>query len=593
MANSTSMRLFHSCFVLLAAGLAGPQQLLAQDNPGQPGAVPYARAYPQFNQWELRSQETGDLFIPPADERPLGEDQGPRIAVTSVRLDIDPGLAKLMDAELNQSLSQTITGAVASHQEQGFTIGQLETLASEATDELRNAGFILAWAYLPEQTVADQTVVITVLPGRLESVNVEGNSGYSVERLLTPFAPLMAAPVQKSQIENSILSVRDYPGLSTTAVFSPGTTTGSSELTLRVSEDPFDISFVADNYGSESTGETRVRADMYWYNPFGRADAITANVLQTFSPSDNLYGGIRYATPLFTHDFFLALAYSHNAFDVTSGAFGDVGLGGESDIASMTLTKNLRYTRRSKMDLSFDFSSKKSTVSDSIVDRIDDLSVLSLEFALEAVDGIFNGGVNQLQVQYSQGLADFLGSMPADGNATSSRRGGSGDFAGGDFGKTEIRYQRLQRISKSNSLLMRLEGQYSNDLLTSLEQFLMGGPYSVRAYPVAEFLMDSGVFGSAEWILDLNKAFDWTSTSTTWSVSAFADAARGELNDPLASEQRFVNLAGYGMGLSFNHTGGSGNLLGMRLDVSAPYTEREPSNERDPQIYGQLNYSFR
>ena len=65
-ANSTSMRVFQPCFVLLAAGLAGPQLLLAQDNAGQV-AVPYARAYPQCNQWELRTQETGDLFIPPAD----------------------------------------------------------------------------------------------------------------------------------------------------------------------------------------------------------------------------------------------------------------------------------------------------------------------------------------------------------------------------------------------------------------------------------------------------------------------------------------------------------------------------------------------
>jgi hemolysin activation/secretion protein len=595
-ANSTSIRVAYPCVLLLAAGLIGPQQLRAQDSPRQPFPVPAARALPQFNPWELRSQETGDLFIPPAADRPLGEDQGPKIAVNSVKLDIDPKLAKLIDEEVSKSLKLTVDAALAAHREQGFTIGQLESLAAETTDVLRNAGFILAWAYLPEQTVADQTVIIAVLPGSLEAVKVEGNNRYTVDRLLAPFNPLMGVPVEKSAIENSILNVRNYPGLSTTAVFSPGTTTGSSELTLRVAEDPFDIAFVADNYGTPSTGETRLRAEMAWNNPFGRADSIAANILQTFNPTDNLYGGVRYQTPIFRPDLFFAAAYSHNAFDVGRGETAVLGLGGTTDIASMTVTKNLRYTRRSKFDLSFDLSAKDAKLTGTGSAAQDKLTVLSLELAAEAVDNIFNGGINQLQIKYSQGIPDFLGSMDSDGvsgDALSTRQGGSGQRAGGDFGKTVIRYQRLQRISKSNSLLLRGEGQYTKDILTSLEEFLMGGPNSVRAYPVAEYLMDKGLFASAEWIVDLNRMFDRTDASVSWSLSAFADAARGGLNDPLPTEPDYINLAGYGLGLSAGYTGSSGNTLGLRLDIATPYTSREPTNGRDPQVYGQLNYSFR
>ena len=47
-------------------------------------------------------------------------------------------------------------------------------------------------------------------------------------------------------------------------------------------------------------------------------------------------------------------------------------------------------------------------------------------------------------------------------------------------------------------MLVRLDGQWSNDLLVSLEQFPMGGPESVRAYPLSSFLTDSGYLGSLE-----------------------------------------------------------------------------------------------
>lgn len=569
---------------------------LAQQSPSSIGGLPGANQ-PALDYWELRVQEGEELYIPPTLERPLGEDAGPRIRVNQIELDIESRLDALIDPDLRSLLNRSLTNHVIENQQQGFTIGRLENVANDVTDLLRDGGFILSLAYLPEQRVEDQTVSISVLSGKLEQVTVDGNNRYSVDRLLAPFDTLMGLPVVKGDVERSILAVRNYPGLSTSAVFSPGDALGGSKLTLRVSEDPFDLALTADNHGTESTGENRLRADLYFNNLFGAADSLTANVLQTFDPAENTYGGLLYQVPMFGHNNRLSLGYSRNSFEVAQGFAAGVGIGGsnltgETDIVSVGFTRNLRLARRSRMDFGVDIATKDAELLNLGFDSGDKLSVISLDFSAEAVDDFGSGGINQLQIRYSQGLADFLGSMDEQGDGISTRRGGSGDQAGGDFGKVLARYQRLQRISASNSLLVRLEGQFSSDLLTSLEQVVLGGPNNVRAYPIAQFLVDEAAFASLEWIVDLNQLLGEGGGRTRFSLSFFGDYSLGVVNDPLPTEADDLDISGWGVGLSVSHTTESGNRFLLKVEGAEPITEPDFIEPDGSQVFATLSYSF-
>jgi hemolysin activation/secretion protein len=571
------------------SGLAVAQQV----SPNAAGALP-GISQPRIDQWNLRAQENEELYIPPNADRPLGEDAGPRIQVTSIDLDIDAQLGSRIDAELGARLDSILSSRLSAYRAEGVTIGRLENIASEITAALRESGLILAWAYLPEQSVEDNKVRIAVLPGRLNAVRTDGNNRYSANKLVGPFSNLLGAPVQRTEIENSIMQVRNFPGLSTSAVFSPGEQVGTSQLTLRVSEDPFDMSVIADNHGTESTGENRLRTEMLWYNPFGIGDMITINALQTFNPTENLYGGITYDTPFFRDDLTLTLAYTHNAFEVAEGIAAGAGVGnqniaGDTDIGWIGLSKNLRLTRLSRMDLGVDLAVKNAILENLGSETEDNLTVASAYFTAEAVDGIGAGGINQFELRYEKGIADFLGSMDESGDGGQSTRSGfSGQNAGGDFDKIVMRYQRLQRISSRNTLLIRAEGQATDDILTSLEQFVVGGPNSVRAYPIAEYLGDEGAFASLEWSVELSD-----NGNRSFSLSLFGDYAYAKLNDPFPNELADTDLAGYGIGLSFSNISDSGNQFAFRLNVATPATSTDPSDGDDPQFYGQISYVFR
>ena len=128
---------------------------------------------------------------------------------------------------------------------------------------------------------------------------------------------------------------------------------------------------------------------------------------------------------------------------------------------------------------------------------------------------------------------------------------------------------------------MRLEGQYSNSLLTSLEQFSIGGPNSVRAFNISERLTDSAFFASFEWTVNAPGFADAEAFSgLTWGqvlrVSFFSDFAWGFKNDPtIGIEESTVELSGFGGALAFNLPG----QFSARLQLAHPFGKKTRGGE--------------
>jgi len=71
--------------------------------------------------------------------------------------------------------------------------------------------------------------------------------------------------------------------------------------------------------------------------------------------------------------------------------------------------------------------------------------------------------------------------------------------------------------------------------------------------------------------------------------TAFGRFREALANSPLVGSQLgSSHLAGAGVGLQFNLPG----RVFSRLDVAKPLTDREPSNDRDPQYYFRFGMNF-
>lgn len=121
----------------------------------------------------------------------------------------------------------------------------------------------------------------------------------------------------------------------------------------------------------------------------------------------------------------------------------------------------------------------------------------------------------------------------------------------------------------------------------------MGGADSVRAYPAAEFLADTGGFASLEWVVDApglaqRPAFQGRTWGQLLKVSLFVDYATGRLNQVLAGETQRMTLSGWGVGLQFNLP----QRVFARLDVASALSDRSASNDRDPQYFFRVGFSL-
>lgn len=572
-----------SLFPLGAWGQSAPK-LPAAATPG--GAQPYL----DRDKRQLMAQEY-NLDIPPLLERPTEVDAGPRVRV--IEFNVVGAMDRPERGVHLEDINSLLTFKLAKQPLEGFSINELQAIADEITLYYRNRGMLLAQAVVPAQSVKEGTVALQVIEGSLGAVKIEGNKSYDVENLEGPFRGLVNQPVDKDQIEQAILNLQGLPGLTVFGTFRQGSTLGDADLLVSVrEEDRFYIRPSIDNYGSQFTGDQRFMLDFGVNNVTGHADRLSGYVLETANPSNGTYYGLEYAATTKTTKTSVGIRTEKNRFDVTNAGSSLAPLvTGEVEQSDLWLQRRFANRRRFRADGTFDVAVKDSvtrTLQGQIQEQRDELTTFGYTFNYYSV-GPRQRGINLGFVRAVAGTNDSLEPSRFHG----SNRAAAED----DYTKFEIGYQRLQRLKDHNALLLRINAQHSDDLLVSLEQFSIGGPANIRAYPIAEGLVDSGQAATLEWIMDAPGFADRPVGNRTWGdvfqLSFFYDYAGGERHDPFPSEvssgtDKF-NLHGAGLGLLFSVS----QKYYLRMDVATPSgSDPKPTNGKDPQYYLSFNYTF-
>ena len=555
-----------------------------------PAATP-GGAQPRQPQEPLSDVGSASFVVPRVPDRPLGLDEGPRVRVTRFEL---LGAATQPDVPKSE-VDGILATALSAQPAEGYSVNQLQEVANRVADSYRGHGLILAQAVIPAQDVVRGVVNILILEGALGDVRFEGQKMYAAKTLARPFRPLLARPVRKDDMESALLYLTDYPGLSAFGVFQAGERIGTTDLVVKTQhEERFTLDSTLDNQGSQFSGEYRANIGLTINDPLGQADKLNVYGLYAFDPDDSVskgvYGGVDYRLPILGPKNEMQLGYSHNLFEVGQ-LLRELGIKGTTDIAQVSYTRMLSKTRLGDASAQISLARKDAEFKQQgAVTARDILCVGSLGFHWGQI-GVRSRGITQVTLTYSHGFDDLFGSL-TDYDSQQGARASRLD-AGGNFDKIVGQLQRFQRITQNNALLLRASGQYSDDILVSLEQFSIGGPDTVRAYPSAEFLADTAGFASLEWIVNApgiasRPAFGGRTWGQILQASLFVDYATGRLNQVLAGEEDRIDLSGWGVALQLSVP----NRFFARIDVATPISSHDPSNGRDPQYFFRLGFTL-
>jgi hemolysin activation/secretion protein len=423
-------------------------------------------------------------------------------------------------------------------------------------------GYVTSGAYIPPQELQEGIVKIEIVEGRLEDIQITGNSRLSSDYIRSRIELASEPPLNIPRLVEALQLLQLDPLVDKiSAELSAGPIPGVSLLEIDVTEaDSFSIAATIDNGRSPSVGTFRQKAELRQGNLFGIGDAF--NFGYTNTEGSDVFD-VGYSIPFNARNGTIRLGYSTSSSGVIEPPFDDLdGDGSSPDIESesrsyeISLRQPLILTPTTEFAIGLTGSRQESETSllnipFPLSPGADDLGrtrISSLRFFQEWTQRS-EQEVFALRSQFSVGL-DFL-------DATINETDPDGEYFSW---RGQAQWVRL--LAPETLFLIRTDLQLANQTLLPLEQFGLGGTESVRGYRQDVLLTDNGWLASMEVRIPL---FNEPEDEIVLQLVPFFDfgVAWNSSDNPDPVEN---TLASLGVGLQFRY----GDNLNARVDWGIP-----------------------
>ncbi len=387
----------------------------------------------------------------------------------------------------NQSIStQEILKWLQKYIDKKLSLREIYELCQVIDQHYAKKGYFLTRAYPPPQEIGKNSLCIEIIEGKLGNIQVIGNKHYSESFILSYFTSLQNKPLRYEEFLRALMLLNDNTDLSVGALFEKGKEFGYADVILRVNDArPVHLLFNGNNYGKNLTTNVRVGGRLDFGNLITQGDTFSLAEVIGFPVNALYFTDVKYTVPVNRKGTFVEAAYLFSKFKIEE--LTSLGLRGRSNIA--TLKVNQAWIRR--RSLSADFFSyfdykQIQNLSRGKTDSFDKLRVLTIGTLLDHFTP--SQGRDYITLRFAAGIPSFLGGLKAV-DSESSRKGG-----GGRFFMFNIDYDRIQHLPRDCFFYFHASGQLSPSKLTLPEQIYIGGADTVRGFPLAVALGDSGYY---------------------------------------------------------------------------------------------------
>jgi hemolysin activation/secretion protein len=517
-------------FFLLAAAAPAAQI----DPTGRSGEPP---TLPKDFQPELPKPGT---LLPPVPILPKAEPiPGLRVVVREIRVTgstVFPPeqLAKVTEPYLDREL----------------TSEDLEALRVALTLLYVNNGYVTSGAILPDQTVTAGVVTYEIIEGRLAEVEVEGNRWFRSSYLQKRFKLDAGPPLNVNALQRRLqFLLEDQRFQRLNADLRPGTARGEATLDVRVEErTPYRLYLEYNNYQSPAVGQNRGLVTFEHQNLTGNGDVLMAQYGGSYGLKPLL--DFKYTLPVSAYDTAVSYEYRRNILNVIRPPFQVLNIKSQSDVYTATLRQPIYRTLNTNIALELigeRLSDKNDLLGHPFSLQPGANNGRAVDTAIRTVQEFVYRTQNQVlaaRSRFSFGIDALDATINHDGRPDGIFFAWLGEF------------QWVRRFDFLNSYaIFRSAFQHSDSPLLSMEQYSIGGRYSVRGYEENTLLRDRAINTSFEMRLPIIQNafyFDY------FELAQFFDFGRGwNTNRPTLGPQ---DLSSVGVGLR----------LGMTIPATVP-----------------------
>ncbi len=493
-----------------------------------------------------------DQLIPPISPTPEGPDLPPSDVpgtITVERFEVR-GSSVFSQAEL-----EAITAAFTNRP---LSFAELLQARSAVTQLYQDNGYINSGAFIPPQELDDGVVIIEVLEGGVEAINVTIDGRLSSDYVGSRLDIATKAPLNINKLVEALQLLRLDPlidNISSELSASPRPGFSILDVTVTTAE-TFDLRAFFNNSRSPSVGSFRRGAGLTEANLFGIGDSISFDYSNT-DGSDTF--DVSYTIPINPRNGTIRLAYGTTASEVIEDPFDELDIDSESRYYELTYRQPLVQTPTREFVVGLTASRQES-----------ETSILGIPFPLSAGaddDGntrisalrFFQEWLNRSESQVLAARSQFSFGLDLF-DATSNE----GEIPDSEFFSWRFQGQLVRLLAPDTLILLRSDLQLANDSLPPLEQFRIGGLDSVRGYRQDLLLTDNGFLVSAEARLPILRIPEW---DTIMHFTPFIDYGQGWNFFGGNPDPRQLGAGGIGLRLQVS------DKLTARLEWGIPWVD--------------------
>jgi hemolysin activation/secretion protein len=429
-----------------------------------------------------------------------------------------------------------------------LSAAELGELAGAVQRRYAALGYVTTRVVVPPQEIADGTLRLRVVEGKVGAINVEGAEHFSPEHNYLPYLPAEGALLNVHLLRRGLQDLNRHPDKTASVVLQPGAEAGTSDVVLRVKEDhPYHVALSYDNAGTAGWHRARAYVTLQYDNLFDRSqvamfqygtypwntDEMRQYAASYFIPLAPLGGPVGHSITAYA-------GYSDAPSQTALGVFSLSGTGIVVG-AGYSLPLPDLCSWRQNLTLGAEYQRVEDEVGFGGSSDVNVTHTLPLSATWHASRRHLDGTTD-----LSAGLHWQKDELYYDFDRSNYRTARTD--AGTDFLICRLGARRVQNLGRQWTGSLALQSQLTGDRLLPAQQYGLGGYDTVRGYLRRVVASDEAISARMEVRTPALSDLSGGALGEQVQFLTFLDYGRAQNNDPEPGELDSEDLIGIGVG---------------------------------------------
>lgn len=473
-------------------------------------ALAHAQAYERIAPHQPPSSPTPPLALPPAAPAPTGGSQQVLLPALKGLVFLDKSQSLVPDGVPDSQVgihqqglpglsTPDFTREIGGFLGRPLTLADLNKIEYVTENWYRSHGYPFLTVNIPPQNISNGIVQVVVTQYKIGEVQVAGNRWFSSSQIKreSGLASGQTLALAKVKTDMDWLNTNDFRSVN--AIFSPGATQGTADLTLETKDKiPLYVYSTYDNQGVPSLGRGEWGVGAVWGNAFERAQTLSYQFTRSQTGQYNAHS-LNWTIPLPWRDKLQIFgSYSQERPDVGAGNgdFSETGHSGQASIRYIHILPvaelSPHVSLATNLQIGYDFKTSNNNLEFGGVRVFDGTAeVDQFPIILNATETDRYG-----QTSFQNQLDLSPGGLTGANNTAAFEMLVPGSCA--SYYADQMSLARTVFLPNNFSWTGHVWGQFTNHNLMYSEQLALGGMNAVRGYDTSTATGSEGIITQNE-----------------------------------------------------------------------------------------------